>query len=76
MTVYIITALLIIVYVALAAVVIALLEEISSELPQKEGRKNTCEHEWEFICFDSPYMELGVGRCFYRCRKCGEIKSI
>lgn len=76
MTVYIITALLIIVYVALAAVVIALLEEVSSELPSKEGHKNTCEHEWEFMGFDNTHLHEGILRCIYQCKKCGKVISI
>ena len=44
--------------------------------PKEEEKENECEHEWEFAGFDISYMEAGMPRCIYQCKKCGKVISI
>ena len=43
---------------------------------KEEEKEDECEHDWQFVGFDISYMEAGMPRCIYQCKKCGKIISI
>lgn len=57
-------------------IILLIRDKADENSPKEEEKEDEHEHEWEFMGFDNTYLNEGVWRCIYQCKKCGKVISI